>query len=278
MVLHAHPDDEVFRTAGIFARYAAAGDRVIAVYATRGEEGEMHDPDLDPEEALPRLGEIREAEVREACRRLGVTEVYFLGYRDSGMGGSEANQNPNAFINAPIDEAADRLLAVMRETQPQVLVTYDEQGDGGYGHPDHVMCNRVAVAAFRKVQDEPWAPRKLYYGASSREAFRRTLQGLEEIGLKMPWLSDDFDIEQYGLPDAEITASIDISEFAPLKKQALAAHRSQIPSDFFYLSIPDDALVRHSGTEYFVRVHPPASDGEFEDDLFANLEASTTAA
>src|SRR5579875_1801624 len=105
MAVHAHPDDEVFSTGGILAKYAAAGDRVVVVYGTRGESGEMHDPDRNPEEAIPRLGEIREEEARAACAILGVTDVYFLGYRDSGMADTEENKNPANFMNASLDEA-----------------------------------------------------------------------------------------------------------------------------------------------------------------------------
>lgn len=278
LLLHAHPDDEVFRTAGIMAKYAAAGDRVVVVYATRGEAGEMHDPDHDPQEAMPRLGEIREEEVRSACRLLGVTELYFLGYRDSGMRDSEENKNPAAFINAPLAEAADRLLNIIRESRPQVVVTYDEHGEQRYGHPDHVWCNRVAVEAVRRAQDEPWAPQKLYYGAGSRDQFRRYVEGLKKLNLELPWLKGDFDFDEYGLPDSEITAHIDISAYAPLKKRALATHRTQIPSDFFYLQLPDEDLARYAGVEYYLRVHPAPRPGEHEVDLFAGIQLSTAAA
>jgi LmbE family N-acetylglucosaminyl deacetylase len=278
LILHAHPDDEVFRTAGIFARYAAEGDRVVAVYATRGEAGEMHDPDRVPEEALPRLGKIREEEVRKACAILGVTELYFLGYRDSGMADSDENKRPDAFMNAPLDEAAGRLLEVIRRTRPQVVVAYDEHGEKRYGHPDHIMCNRVAVEAFYRAQGEPWAPQKLYYTASSREAFPRYVEGMKRLGLKIPWLDGDFNFEEYGLPEAEITAHIDIAPFVHLKKQALAVHRTQIPADFFYLSLPDEVLREHAGIEYYLRIHPAPRSGEYEDDLFAGTEVSTVAA
>ena len=275
MVVHAHPDDEVFRTAGIYAKYAAAGDHVVAVYATRGEEGETFGLDLEAEESRVRLPEIREREVREACALLGVSDVRFLGYRDSGMGGWDSNDNPAAFMNAPVDEAAGQLLAIMRETRPQVVVTYDEQGDGGYGHPDHVMANSVTVAAFQRAQCEEWAPEKLYYTASSREAFRRYVDVLRQYGMQIPWVREDFNFDEHGLPDTEITARIDIRPYALLKKRALAVHRSQIPSDFYYFAIPDEAMVEASGVEHYVRVYPPPRPGEHEDDLFAGIGANT---
>jgi N-acetyl-1-D-myo-inositol-2-amino-2-deoxy-alpha-D-glucopyranoside deacetylase/mycothiol S-conjugate amidase len=269
LLLHAHPDDEVFSTGGIIARYARAGDRVVVVYGTRGEQGEMHDPDRDPAEATPRLGEIREAEAREALAILGATDVYFLGYRDSGMKDTDANQDPANFMNAPLDEATDRLLAIMREVRPQVVVTYDE--NGGYGHPDHVMTHKVAVEASNRAQGHPWAPQKLYLSARSREAFKAYAEGLKQLDLKIPWLDGDFNFDEYGVPESELTAIIDISAVAPLKKRALAVHRTQIPSDFFYLRLPDNALSSVAGKEFFQRVSPPPRKGEQEDDLFAGV-------
>ena len=270
MVVHAHPDDEVFSTGGILATYAAAGDRVVVVYGTRGEAGEMHHPDLDPAEAIPRLGEIREQEARKACEILGVTDVHFLGYRDSGMADTEENKNPDNFMNAPLDEVAGRLLDIMRDTEPQVVVTYDE--GGGYGHPDHIMTNRVTTEAFRRAQGHPWAPQKLYYSARSREGFRQQVEELRRLELTIPWLREDFNFDEYGVPDAQITATIDISARVLLKRRALEVHRTQIRPEFYYFSVPDDRVRELFGREYFIRIEPPAREGEHEDDLFAGLE------
>jgi LmbE family N-acetylglucosaminyl deacetylase len=242
---------------------------VVVVYGTRGEAGEMHEPDRDPAEAIPRLGEIREVEARRACRILGVTDVYFLGYRDSGMAETEDNKNPANFMNAPLDEAVDRLLTIMRQTQPQVVVTYDE--GGGYGHPDHIMTHRVTVEAFQRAQGQAWAPQKLYHSARSREGFREQVEELRRLDLSIPWVKDDFNFDEYGVPRAQITAQIDISAVAPLKKQALAVHRTQIRPDFYYFSVPDDTFRKLFGREYFVRLGPPAREGEHEDDLFAGV-------
>jgi LmbE family N-acetylglucosaminyl deacetylase len=192
------------------------------------------------------------------------------------MKDTEDNHHPAAFANASLDEATERLLAIMRETRPQVLITYDK--DGGYGHPDHVMTHRVSVEAFKRAQGEPWGPRKLYFSARSREGFRRYADGLARLGMTIPWIDSDFDFDAYGLPEAEITAHIDISRWARLKKQALAVHRTQIPPDFFYLSIPDEAFSEVAGVEHFQRIAPPAEPGEQEDDLFAGVEGQAEAA
>jgi LmbE family N-acetylglucosaminyl deacetylase len=275
MVVHAHPDDEVFSTGGIIAHYARAGGRVVLVYGTSGEAGEMHDPDRDPADALARLGEIRREEVRHALAILGTDEIYFLGYRDSGMKDTEENKHPDNFMNAPMEEAVGRLYDIMRKTRPDVVITYDE--GGGYGHPDHIMTNRVTVAAFERARQEAWGPWKLYYSARSREGFRRYSEELAELGLKIPWLRDDFNFDEYGLPNNEITAHIDITKYAPLKKRALSVHRTQIKRDSFYLQIPDDVLSEVQGIEYFVRMYPAHRPGEREEDLFSDVLSESEA-
>lgn len=270
LVVHAHPDDEVFSTGGLLAKHAAAGDRTVVVYCTNGEAGEILDESLDPEDARPRLGEIRRREVQEACDILGVSDIRFLGYRDSGMRDTDENKHPDAFMNAPMDEAVERLLSVIRETRPQVMVTYDE--DGGYGHPDHVMANRVAVEAFRRARQEDLGVQRLFYPARSREDFRRYVEGLRALGLEIPWVRGDFNFDEYGVAESELSAIVDITDYAPLKKQALAVHKTQIKPDFFYLSIPDDLMKRFQGREFFQQIEPPRQPGPPSDDLFEGLD------
>ena len=90
---------------------------------TGGEEGEIRDPDLDPVVDRPKLREIRAQEAKNACEILGVSELRMLGYRDSGMAGTAANQHPEAFVNAERSEAAGRLVRIIREFRPRVIVT-----------------------------------------------------------------------------------------------------------------------------------------------------------
>lgn len=276
LVVHAHPDDEVFSTGGLLAKHAAAGDRTIVVYCTNGEAGEILDESLDPEEARPRLGEIRRQEVQEAAGLLGVSEIRFLGYRDSGMRDTDENKLPDAFMNAPLEEASGRLLDIIRETLPQVVVTYDEEG--GYGHPDHIMANRITVEAFQRAREEGLPVQRLFYPARSREDFRRWVEGLRELGLEIPWVRGDFNFDEYGVPESELSAIVDISDFAPLKKQALAVHRTQIKPDFFYLSIPDEVMSRLQGREFFQQIEPPRPPGPPSDDLFDGLDTDNTEA
>lgn len=193
MTVHAHPDDEVVFTGGLLTRYASEGVQTVLVMCTNGEEGEIHDPDLDAEEAKPRLGTIRRGELRCAIEHLNITHTAFLDYRDSGMVGTEPNANPACFHQADKEEAAARLVALVRQYRPQVLVTYDE--NGAYGHPDHIAANVITHLAFDRAGDpayrpdlgEPFAPSKLYYTAWNDEGWKQAREMYKERGLKWPW-------------------------------------------------------------------------------------------
>ncbi len=197
MAVHAHPDDECFGTGGVLPKYAAEGVRTVLVTATRGEEGEIHDPDLTEEEARPRLAAIRTEELRRAAAILNVGAREFLGYRDSGMAGTPANEHPDSFNKADLDEATGRLVRLIRRYRPQVLVTYN--ADGAYGHPDHIRCHTVTWRAFDAAGDPTrypdagpaWQPLKLYATAWSRERFRELRERMAERGIPWFWNRDD---------------------------------------------------------------------------------------
>ncbi|HEY4028221.1 MAG TPA: PIG-L family deacetylase, partial [Candidatus Dormibacteraeota bacterium] len=142
LLMHAHPDDESIATGGVMIRAHQDGHRVVLVTATRGEEGEIHN--MDETEVRPRLGEVRTEELRRSCEILGVDRLEFLGYRDSGMAGTPSNEDPRSFHMAPLAEAAERLAVVLREEQPDVVVTYTP--DGTYGHPDHIKAHHTTLA------------------------------------------------------------------------------------------------------------------------------------
>src|SRR6476661_422265 len=118
MTVHAHPDDEVVFTGGTLALYHDRGVETVLVTATGGEEGEIHDPDLDPDEARPRLGDIRREELRRAAEILQIDHVELLGYRDSGMADTDANGRPDNFHNADREEATRKLVALVRRYRP----------------------------------------------------------------------------------------------------------------------------------------------------------------
>jgi len=162
MAVHAHADDETITMGGTLAALADRGVRTCVVCCTDGKLATIVDPDMPEETTRPRLTEIREAELREACRILHVDEVEFLRYGDSGMADTPTNQLPDAFWMTPLHEATGRIVAEIRRFRPQVVVTYD--ANGGYGHPDHIRSHDVAVRAFARAGD--WSRRRPVIQAS----------------------------------------------------------------------------------------------------------------
>ncbi len=276
LAVHAHPDDEAIGTGGTLARYAAEGVRTALVCCTRGEEGEIHDPELDPAEARLRLGAIREAELRAAASILDVGELIFLGYRDSGMDGTPANANPHNFMNADPHEAAGRLAAIIRRLRPQVVVTYDERG--GYGHPDHKMAHRITRLAIEQAAEPGdggagWRVCKLYYTVISLDAVLRVNELMRAQGLEPPFSEDnpDLDIRQFTVPEEAITTRVDVRGYHEVMREALRAHRTQIPEDDVLLAIPPDVAEEVFGVEHYIRVFSCVPSPERETDLFAGL-------
>jgi N-acetyl-1-D-myo-inositol-2-amino-2-deoxy-alpha-D-glucopyranoside deacetylase len=280
MAIHAHPDDEAISTGGVLAKYADEGLKTVLVCATRGEEGEIHDPELDPEEAKDRLGSIREAELRRACDILGVGELYFLGYHDSGMAGTPANERPDNFHNADPKEAVGRLVRIIRRTRPEVVVTYDERG--GYGHPDHIATHRTTLAAVDAAADPSqyqddglpaWQVQKLYYTAFPRSTFQRWREIWRELRPEesAQEQEDDFDFESFTVPDEVITTQVDVRDYLARIRAALLEHRTQIPADDAWMSVPDEMARDLMGDETFIRVRSLVPAPAREDDLFAGL-------
>src|SRR5687767_8774729 len=195
LVVRPHPDDETSLTGGMLAYYSARGVRTGVVTCTGGEEGEIHDPDLDPIADLPRLGEIRERELRAACEILGVSELRLLGYRDSGMLDTPANQHPDAFCQADLAEAAGRLVRVIRELRPVVMVI--EPPGGLYPHPDHVRCHDVGLAGYHAAGDDraypeagpAWRVARLYAGVQIDDGrWEALVPEFVAAGLDVSWM------------------------------------------------------------------------------------------
>jgi LmbE family N-acetylglucosaminyl deacetylase len=262
LAVHAHPDDEAIGTGGVLARYSAQGAQTVLVTCTNGEQGDAlggvkpgedrHHPE---EVAAVRLGELR-----SAAALLGVGHLELLDYRDSGMDGWSANKDPGVFCNVPLAEVSGRLAELMRYYRPQVVVTYDENGN--YGHPDHIQAHRAAVAA----AESTGIPAKIYYVAIPRSGFLQIRQLLEASGMG----TDGFEVpEDFGVPDEKITTVVDVSSYVGQKREALAAHASQ-NQNFFFDRLPEDIVKVMFSREYFTLRSSP--DGQArEDDLFAGL-------
>jgi mycothiol S-conjugate amidase len=281
LTVHAHPDDESSKGAGTVARYHAEGVRTVLVCCTGGEEGEVLNPALDTPEVHARLADLRREELARATAIIGYDEVVMLGYRDSGMAGSEANANPLCFAQAPADEAVGRLVAVVRRERPQVMVVYgDEQS--GYPHPDHLRVHEIGVAAFAAAGDPAlfpdsgpaWQPAKLYYTVFSVARFRQVHEKFEELGLESPF-DETWRKRWEDVPEDPITASIDISDVADVRRQALLAHATQVdPQSPFWFGLPPEVMRSiHPFDDYRLARTAgavAAADGT-EDDLFAGV-------
>jgi LmbE family N-acetylglucosaminyl deacetylase len=273
LAVFGHPDDEAFGTGGLFALRSSLGDRVVLVTATRGEAGEISDPALADRE---NLGQVREAELRAATDALGVSELVMLGYRDSGMAGTEDNSHPDAFAMAPEDEVLGRLVGIMRRIRPDVVITFDEIG--GYGHPDHIAANRFTTAAFRASGDaseypgegEPWEPGRLYYSVFPKQVFRRLRSIMEAHGTETADL-DRFEESGIGWPDDGIHAEIDVSGVVEAKWAALNCHRTQFGPDHIFNRIPEPDAKALMSSEWFVQIEPDPPPGVSYSDLFDGL-------
>lgn len=273
MGMFGHPDDETFGSGGTLALYASKGYHVVLVTATKGEAGEILNPEFKSSDPMV---EIRTRELQCACRVLGLDGPHFLGYRDSGMAGTPDNQNPNSFHVADLDEATGRAVAEIRKHRPQVILTFEP--GGGYGHPDHVKISKVATEAFHAAGDplrypeqglEPWQPQKLYYTALPRRFFRALAERLRQMGIDPKQQGWDPDVR--GMPDELITAEIDTSTVVDTKLKAFQCHKSQLSPNGFISQLSSQLRKEFMGTEYFWRVVPEAKPSEIERDLFAGL-------
>ncbi len=228
----AHPDDESFGLGGTLALYARKGYDTYLLCATRGEAGSVDDEHL---RGFKNIADMRTAELDCAAEHLGLKGVFFLGYRDSGMTGSEDNQHPDAQINHPEDEVAGRVVKYIRELKPDVVLTFDPIG--GYRHPDHIHIHNATVLAFEKADDgsfhpeagSPFKPRGLYFQVFPR-GFLKWMTRLMPLFGKDPrkWgRNGDIDLKSLADVDFPVHVRLDIRAVAGIKREAGACHASQ---------------------------------------------------
>ena len=270
LAIFAHPDDETFGIGGTMARCAARGIPVTMLCATRGEVGEI----TPGSEATPdTLGRFREQELRDAMGILGVSDVRFLGFRDSGMQGSPENEDQRALVRAHPDAVTHLLVRAIRELRPDVVATWDESG--GYGHPDHIAIHHHTTAAFNAAGDPgrfstagaPWQPRRLFYNAIPVQEFVRVMEEMRGRGIDVPSIAEGDDIMK--LPRLEPNCVIDVTDVVEMKERAMLAHRTQISDMDPFMQMPEDLRRRFFGREYFYQAHPVLAPGTMLDDLFA---------
>jgi N-acetyl-1-D-myo-inositol-2-amino-2-deoxy-alpha-D-glucopyranoside deacetylase len=276
LAFHAHPDDESISMGGAMTALAAAGEQVVVVTATRGEVGQIYNRD-DAEEIRPVLGDVREQELADACDILGITGYELLGYRDSGMMGTEENDHPGCFWRSDFMEAVGRAVRHVRSYTPEVITAYDPYG--GYGHPDHINTHRVGTAAFFGATDvgrfpadeygDPWQPSKLYWSTWPRSRARLARQRAVAAGEITP--EEAAREPEFGTPDEHITTWVDVREHVETKFAAILAHHTQIAPDSWFRTLPDELRVEGFGRETFVRIVSRVTAPEGETDLFAGL-------
>jgi N-acetyl-1-D-myo-inositol-2-amino-2-deoxy-alpha-D-glucopyranoside deacetylase len=295
MLVHAHPDDESINQGATMAKYVAEGVGVTLVTCTGGEMGEILVPELEhlAADKDDTLADQRRIELEQAMKALGVTDHRYLGgfkkYRDSGMQWHEDGHaipaddiHENAFWHADLTEAANDLVAVIREVRPQVLVTYDEFG--GYGHPDHIQAHRVAmygaalaaVPSYRHDLGDPHDIAKIYWGAMSASRMRESVRRLRDSGdtTSFDWIDPDGALPPFLCEDSDLAAVIDGTGHVGEKMAAMRAHATQITVDGPFFALSNNIGEQIWGEEFFrlAKGHQgPTNDAGLETDLFAGL-------
>ncbi len=277
LCVHPHPDDESIACGGVLARAADAGVRTVVVTCTAGEEGEnLAGIDLGADDLVVH----RRRELAEALDILGVHRHHELGYRDSGMAGTASNEHPDSFARADVEVAAARLAAILREERPQVVVSDDVHGT--YGHPDHVQAHRVTVRAVQLAADPSapvpgpvWQVSKRYSHTLGKGRLLAGHRALLAAGLPSPFgdaAVEEVEDLQVGTPDEQVTTEVDVGAWLERKSAAMAAHRSQIGPDSFFLNVPDELASSMFATEQFVlEAGRSGGDGRPETELFAGI-------
>jgi LmbE family N-acetylglucosaminyl deacetylase len=293
MTVHAHPDDETIGTGGTMAKAVRDGHRVVLVTGTRGELGEIVVKEMDTPDNHRRLAELRAVELESAMGVLGVTEWENLGYRDSGMMGAPGNFDPRSYWQADIDEAAKRLVWLIRTYRPDVVTTYNSFG--GYGHPDHIRTHDVAVRAFPRAGDsdwypeqisegglEPWAPAKLYEQAIPASVRNAMNERLAELGVDSFWLPPkdatpeaqaEFEerMAKMLVPDEAITTWVEVADTVDLKWEAIRKHVTPISDDSPFMRFGLDGWRKFWAKEAYILRESRVETPKPESDLFAGL-------
>ena len=270
----AHPDDESFGLGGTLALYAQKGFDTYYVCATRGEVGTVDEEHLKD---FNDIAELRTDELTRAAKIIGLKDVFFLGYRDSGMPGSEDNKHQDAQINHPIDEVAGRVVKYIRELKPEIVLTFDPIG--GYKHPDHIHIQRATTLAFEKADDAsfhpeagaPFKPRALYYQVFPNWFLRWAVRLLPLFGKDPRKFGTNSDVDLVALTEFHFPThvKIDIRPVAEIKQQAIACHASQ-GGGLTRRGLMGFVTRMFGQYEVYMRAYPPVADGAFKvsNDLF----------
>ncbi len=276
----AHPDDESFGPGSTLAKYAIAGVKVYVVCSTGGEAGTVSPEFL---KGYSSIAELRTAELNCAARALGLAGLIRLGYRDSGMDGAEDNKHPDSLAMAPLEQVAGRMVKIMREIKPDVVITHDPSID--YGHPDHIATHKAAIKAFHAAGDPTqypeagpiFQPAKLYFGVRPHGSMKLMIRLMPLFGQDPHHMGRNRDIDMTRMMGTEypIHAVIHLSKQAvAARNKAAACHGSQgggrfRPGPFVILRIIEKL---RGPRDYFMREFPPTNRKSREKDLFEGLD------
>jgi len=266
LAVYGHPDDEG-QVTGTLAHFIANGAVVTLVCATRGEVGEISDSALATQETL---WYTRELELRASMAQIGLADVRFLPFRDSGMVGTPENEDSRSLHQQPAAVVVEALIRIIREVRPGMVFTWDPTG--GYGHPDHIAVHKHTVEAFDTSGNAeaypeagpPWAPERLYWGSRGMKQFASIFLEMERRGT----LSEAMEPERKARfekamldPDPPVSVVHDVSAYIPLKRLAASMHRSQFGENSMFARIPEDMRARFYGQERFFQARPEWAPG-----------------
>jgi len=273
----AHPDDEAFPVGGVLASNVADGRRVRLITTTLGEEGDIRQEGSATKETL---GDVRRIELSCAVQALRLESNELYGYRDSGMVGWEANNHPQAFINAPEDEVVERLVREIRMFRPQVILTFEP--GGLYGHPDHISISKHTTTAFDLASNPSAFPNQLAEGLETHTP-QRLFYSARPKGFRLEWATKlraagiDFPMPEpeqlaHGTPPEDIHLELDVSDHLETKMACIICHRTQVAPDWPYHRVPREIAAWVLGREFYIRARPDVPDSEIvPDDFFDGI-------
>ncbi|MFM7495443.1 MAG: N-acetyl-1-D-myo-inositol-2-amino-2-deoxy-alpha-D-glucopyranoside deacetylase [Candidatus Nanopelagicus sp.] len=279
LLVHAHPDDETINNGATMAKYAAEGVQVTLVTCTRGEEGEVLVESLAnlASSKDDKLGEHREIELKNAMVHLGIRDFRFLGspnkkWRDSGMIGTVQNEREDVFWQADLTEVAQELVKIILEVKPQVLITYDEFG--GYGHPDHIKANQVAMLAAELASNQGWKINKIYWNTMPKSVIQMGIDKMKEVGSSF-FGADSAEDLPFAKPDELVTSVIKAPDYVNQKLEAMKAHQTQIAIDGPFFALSNNLGLSVWADEYYTLVKgeksKPYDESGREIDLFSGI-------
>ncbi len=281
LISYAHPDDESFGNGGLIAKYVNEGADVYLICATDGDVGTIP---ADMQGQFESIRELRLSELDCANEVLKFKQMFLFHYKDSGMMGSETSEDPDclwASWNREPHKVTKRVVEVIREIKPQVVITFNKYG--GYGHPDHIAIQQATTEAFDLAGDssyltdgqQAYQPQKLYYSSIPAVFLKFMLFFLRLRGMDTKRMGTNKDLDFDAVVDniEPIHTKVDIADYLDTWDEASACHKSQGGGGGgFFGFFPKWLQKLLRGKQGFTRIYPkPLSDRVDETDLFDNV-------